>query len=125
MGETSKCAQFITFKTSPGTTINEELFQEVWIPSANEFRVRGIDSIILSRTAEAKHNFNDSHFVSKTWWDSSDAVQVAFPDGLKNIAPTSHEVLGLRTAPITLTQVTKQLTSRNATIFCNCVMYIL
>jgi asparagine N-glycosylation enzyme membrane subunit Stt3 len=83
MGErkTDQWVQFICFKTR--ITIGEELFQETWIPLAKALQARGINSVVLSQKVNAKDDSNDFVLISKTWWDAINAIQGAFPDGLR------------------------------------------
>ena len=79
--------QFVCFKTAGSVPV--ELFHESWIPIAQSFIARGINTVILSQNV----GFVDLcpyTFVSKNLWDSIGAIKSTFPGGLPPPAGRGH-----------------------------------
>lgn len=101
-----KFAQFVCFKTAD--TIPVDLFQNSWIPFAEQFFSRGINTIIFSEKLPLSGDLSPYKFITKNCWASIQAIKGTFPRGLPSPSSRGH---------ITVSQVFAFLQKRKHQIY--------
>lgn len=81
-------AQFVCFKTADKIPV--DLFQNSWIPFAEKFFSRGINTIILSEKLPLSGDLSPYKFVAKNCWASTQAIKGTFPRGLPSPSSRGH-----------------------------------
>ena len=84
-----KFVQFVCFKTEAGE-LPVDLFQNTWIPVAEKFFSRGIDTVIFSEKLPQSSDLSPYRFVSKNCWASIEAIKGTFPKGLPSPNSRGH-----------------------------------
>lgn len=72
--------QFVCFETEGRLPV--ELFQNTWIPVAEKFFSRGIDTVIVSEKLPLSSDLSPYKFISKNCWASIEAIKGTFPRGV-------------------------------------------
>lgn len=80
--------QFVCFRTVGPVPL--DLFQQSWIPFAEELFARGIKTIILSEKLPLNGDFSPSKFIAKNYWASITAVKRTFEKGLPSPSSRGH-----------------------------------
>ena len=81
-------AQFVCFRTAEPVPV--DLFQQSWIPFAEEFFARGIKTIILSEKLPLSGDLSPCKFIAKSYWASITAVKLTFEKGLPSPSSKGH-----------------------------------
>lgn len=80
--------QFVCFRTAGPVPV--DLFQQSWIPFAEEFFARGIKTIILSEKLTLSGDLSPYKFIAKSYWASITAVKLTFEKGLPSPSSKGH-----------------------------------
>ena len=80
--------QFVCFRTTGPVPV--DLFQQSWIPFAEEFFARGIKTIILSEKLTLSGDLSPYKFIAKSYWASITAVKLTFEKGLPSPSSKGH-----------------------------------
>ncbi|KAL9966443.1 hypothetical protein ACROYT_G024517 [Oculina patagonica] len=83
-----KFAQFVCFKTADSIPV--DLFQNSWIPFAEQFFSRGINTIIFSEKLPLSGDLSPYKFIAKNCWASIQAIKGTFPRGLPSPSSRGH-----------------------------------
>ncbi|XP_073235588.1 uncharacterized protein [Porites lutea] len=80
--------QFVCFRTDGPVPV--DLFQQSWIPFAEEFFARGIKTMILSEKLPLSGDLSPYKFIAKSYWASITAVKLTFEKGLPSPSSKGH-----------------------------------
>ena len=80
--------QFVCFQTAG--PVSADLFQQSWIPFAEEFFARGINRIILSEKLPLSGDLSPCKFIAKNYWASTQAIKQTFVTGLPPPSSKGH-----------------------------------